>query len=250
MDTLERKTPDETRPRVQSAARAVAILVAVAQSESGLTTKEISHQVGIGRQATYHLLHTLVGAGMMTRSDRNRYVLGLRVGTLATGFARQLAPSERLAPLVRDLARTTSETCYASGWSANEIAVFTVAHGSNPVLAAEVAQGHVGDAHARASGKLLLAYASSEIRDEYLSAHPLTQVTSRTKTNKTELKRELETIRSQGYAEDWEEFATGLCCLSVPLDSGFSPFVISLSAPLDRFESRRDDYLSALLEAA
>src|SRR5882757_1568178 len=148
---------EQARPRVQSAARAVGILMAVAQSESGLTTREISEQLEIGRQATYHLLHTLVGAGMLVRGERGRYMLGLRVGTLAEGFARQLAPSEHLAPIVRELAKETGETSYASGWWGNEITVLTVARGSNPVTAAEVSQGHMGQAHARASGKLLLA---------------------------------------------------------------------------------------------
>src|SRR5256885_812894 len=101
------------RPRVQSVARAIGILLAIAQSENGLTTKEISERVKIGRHATYHLLHTLTSTGMVTRDDRNRHVLGLRVGTLAEGFTRQLAPSEHLAPMVRALAQETSEACYA-----------------------------------------------------------------------------------------------------------------------------------------
>src|SRR5690242_11264629 len=120
-ELLEQEEPEQARPRVQSAARAVGILVEIAKSDNGLTTKEISERVGIGRQATYHLLHTLVETGMLTRADRSHYVLGLRVGTLAEGFARQLEPSEHLAPMVRDLAQRSGETSYASGWWADEI---------------------------------------------------------------------------------------------------------------------------------
>jgi IclR family acetate operon transcriptional repressor len=242
--------PAPQRPRVQSAARAVAILMAVAQSEQGLTTKEISERVAIGRQATYHLLHTLVGAGVLARDDRNRYRLGIRVGTLAEGFARQLAPSEHLAPMVRELRHATGETAYASGWVSGEIAVLTVSRGTNPILAAEVTQGHVGDAHARASGKLLLAYATSAVRDAYLKAHPLTKRTPNTITTRAALDRELASIREQAFAEDNEEFAGGLCCLAVPLDAGYSPFALSLSAPRDRFVEERDRYLATLQRIA
>lgn len=101
----------------------------MAQSDTGLSTKEISERVGIGRQATYHLLHTLAGAGMLTRDDRNRYPLGVRVGTLAEGFTQQLAPSEHLGPIVRELARETGEMAYASGWWSGEISVLAVARG-------------------------------------------------------------------------------------------------------------------------
>jgi DNA-binding IclR family transcriptional regulator len=240
----------QARPRVQSAARAVGILMAVAQSENGLTTREISEQLEIGRQATYHLLHTLVGAGMLVRGERGRYMLGLRIGTLAEGFARQLAPSEHLAPIIRELAKETGETSYASGWWSNEITVLTVARGSNPVTAAEVSQGHMGQAHARASGKLLLAYATPNARRDYLDAHELTPSTEKTIIDRAELEAHFEQIRQQGYSEDLEEFANGLCCLAVPLDGGLSPFALSLSAPRERYLRNRDKYIADLQRGA
>jgi IclR family transcriptional regulator, acetate operon repressor len=241
---------EPVKPRVQSAARAVGVLLEVAKSDNGLTTKEISERVGMGRQATYHLLHTLVGAGVLRRADRSRYLLGLRVGTLAEGFARQLAPSEHLAPLVRDLARTTGETAYASGWWADEIAVLTITRGSNPVSAAEVSQGHIGEAHARASGKLLLAYAPPGVRRRYLDSHEIRAITPNTLTDRAAIDAELDLIGRQGFSEDNEEFAAGLCCLAVPLDEGLSPFAISISAPRERYLAHRESYLAALRRAA
>ncbi len=237
------------RPRVQSAARAMEILLAVSQSTTGLTTKEISDQLGIERQAVYHLLHTLVGSGVLTRDDRNRYLLGLRVGTLAESFKRQLPQSEHLGRIVRALAGETGETAYASGWWSGEIMTLVVARGSNPVQAAEVPQGYVGNAHARASGKLLLAFADDDVLAAYLDAHPLDPDAD----SRREFDRELARIRKQGYASDEEEFAAGLCCLSLPIDSGLSPFVLTLSAPLDRFRDGWDQYLETmrrLLDAA
>ena len=238
------------RPRVQSAARAVEILVAVSQSENGLTTREISERLQIGRQAVYHLLHTLVGTGVLTRDDRNRYLLGLRVGTLTEGFSRQLAPSEHLAPMVRALAQETGETAYAAGWWSGEIMTLAVARGTNPVQAAEVPQGYVGDAHTRASGKLLLAFASPSAREAYLDAHPLRQTAPRALTSRQSLEAELDHIRAQGHAVDDEEFAPGLCCIAVPFDAGHSPFVLALSAPRERFAQEHERYLAIMQRMA
>lgn len=238
------------RPRVQSAARTIGILLEVAKSENGLTTKEISERVGIGRQATYHLLHTLVEAGMLTRAEGRRYLLGLRVGTIAAGFERQLAPNEHLAPLVREIAGDTGETSYATGWWSNEIAVLAVARGTNPVQAAEVSQGHIGHAHARASGKLLLSSATPANREAFLESHEREKLTPHTKTGIAELEAEFERIREQGYSEDLEEYAEGLCCLAVPLSAAPSSFALAISAPRDRFLVERDRYLSDLLRVA
>jgi DNA-binding IclR family transcriptional regulator len=238
------------RPRVQSAARAVAILLAVARSPNGLTPREISEELGLGRQATYHLLHTLLETGVLARTDGNRHVLGIRVGTLVEGFSRQLDPSERLAPIVRALSHTTGETAYAAGWRSGEITTFTVVRGTNPVQAAEVSQGYTGNAHARASGKLLLALAPEAVRDAYLERLKLTQLTPNTITKRAVLEREFQDIRDQGFAVDEEEFAPGLCCLAVPFDRGHSPFVLALSAPREYFLERREQYLGELLRLA
>lgn len=240
----------QPRPRVQSAARAIGILLEVAQSEKGLTTKEISERVGIGRQATYHLLHTLVESGMLTRVEGRRYVLGLGVGMLAEGFGRQLAPGEHLAPIVREVAQRTGETSYATGWWSNEITVLTVARGTNPVRAAEVPHGHIGHAHARASAKLILAYAPAELRQQYLASHERVALTKNTKTEVAALEEDFARIRELGYSEEEEEFALGLCCLAVPLGPAVSPFALSISAPRERFLEERDRYLSELLTVA
>jgi IclR family acetate operon transcriptional repressor len=234
------------RPRVQSAARAVGILIAIAQSDNGLTTKEISERVEIGRQATYHLLHTLVASGMVTRDQGNRYLLGLRVGTLAEGFARQLAPSEHLAPIVRALAQATGETAYASGWWSGEIMTLSVARGTNPVQAAAVSQGQTANAHARASGKLLLALAAEPTRESYLDTHKLAKLTPETITVRRAFDKELDEIRARGYAIDDGEFAPGLYCLAVPFDEGYSPFALAISGPRDRMVENEADYLDSL----
>jgi IclR family acetate operon transcriptional repressor len=118
------------------------------------------------------------------------------------------------------------------------------------VHAAEASQGHIGDAHARASGKVLLAFAAPEVRRRYLDSHPIRRVTAKTKTDRGEIEAELETIRAQGFAEDHEEFAAGLCCIALPFEQGHSPFAVSISAPSDRYAERRDSYLEQLRAAA
>ena len=110
---------------------------------------EIAAQLGLGRQGTYHLLHALVGCGMLTRNHgpvapvrENRYVPGLEVATLADAFSRQSAAPEHLAPLVRQVAAETGETAYAVGWRDGEIVNLVSAPGSNAIQAMSVPQGY------------------------------------------------------------------------------------------------------------
>ncbi len=232
--------------RVQSVARAVKILMAIAQSENGLKTIEISRVANLPKQATYHLVHTLMTTGMLTHNEQGLYVLGLRVGTLAEAFRRHLSPPQHLTPIVRKITSQTGETAYATGWWGGEIVNLATWRGSNPVQASEVTHGSYADAHARASGKILLAYTDEETRSHYLSEHPLTPRTNHTITKLPQLYEEFERIRQQGYALDEEEYSLGLHCVAVPLDGGISPFALTLSAPAERFKQNFDEYLKVV----
>ena len=241
---------DGPKPRVQSALRTISILLAIAESSNGLKIKEIMAQVGLSRQVTYHLIHTLHATGIIRKSSANRYVLGLAAASIAEGFNRQLAPPEHLAPRVRSIVAATGETAYASGWLDGEIVVLATARGQSPVGASEVPQGYKGHAHARASGKLLLAMADPVTCEAYLAEHPLTPRTSSTITSRDELTKEFERIRACGYAVDNEEFHNGLRCLAVPVVGLRERFVLGISVPSGRFQENFERYLSALRQAA
>lgn len=234
------------RARINSVARAMNILIAIARSEYGLSVREIADAVGIERQTAYHLVHTLADMGFIARDERRNYRLGLKVGVLAEAFQHQFSAPDHLRPLVRSLAATTGETCYAVGWWQGEIVTLDVARGTNAVRAAEVPHGQYQHAHARAAGKVLLAFAPGTRVREYLANKPLTALTPNTLSDPTALQGEFAAIRTNGYAIDDEEFALGVCCMAVPLEGGTAPFALALSAPAERFRECRDQYLEAL----
>lgn len=234
------------RARINSVARAMNILTAIAANDAGLRVREIAEAVGIERQTAYHLVHTLSDLGFIARGEDRGYRLGLRVGILAEAFQRQFAAPDHLRPLVRSLAATTGETCYAVGWWQGEIVTLDVVRGTGAVRAAEVPHGQYEHAHARAAGKVLLAYAPAARTRDYLAGRPLTALTPGTLTDPLALQREFEAIRARGHAIDDEEFAQGVCCMAMPLEGGAAPFAIALSAPAERFRARRQEYQKAL----
>ena len=241
---------NQLKPRIQSAVRTISLLLAVADSPNGLRAKEIMEKLGLSRQVTYHLIHTLHGTGIIRKNDSNKYVLGLAAMSIAEGFHRQLAPPEHLARRVRSIVAATGETAYASGWVDGEIVALATARGESPVGAAQVPHGYSGYAHARAAGKLLLAMVEPSVRQDYLAKHPLESRTPSTITDPDELIREFERIRLNGYAVDREEFHEGLQCLAVPVEGLGGRFVLGISVPKHRFDSQFERYLAALQNVA
>jgi IclR family acetate operon transcriptional repressor len=236
-------------PLVQSVGRALAILRYAASDPGGVTAREVSDALGLRRPTVHHLLNTLVADGFLARGTDRRYRLGLAVAELAEAFRRSLAPPEHLVAAVRSLSLRTGEPAYLTGWVDADIVVLARVPGQHPVSVGEFPLGMVGDAHARASGKLLLELAAPEARDAYLEAHPPLALTPNTIVDRAALDQELASIRARGYALDLEEFTLGVCCLAAPLE-GTASYVISLAAPRERFADRFDDYVDAIVETA
>jgi len=235
---------------IRSVARASRILVQLGEQPDGCTAKEVAVALEMALPTTYHLLGTLVGEGFVVKDSRRRYRLGPAIGTIADAYVRQFSPPEYLiGPLYR-LADATGETVYVVTWRHDRIVVLASVEGGSAVRVSGVNLGYVESAHARASGKLLLAFASDEVRTAYLALNPLVPITPRTIVQADEFELELERIRLRGYSVDEEEFLEGVSCVAAPvIESGHAVSAYSISSPAERFGRRRVELIDCLLDA-
>src|SRR6202035_8783 len=150
-----------------------------------------------------------------------------------------------LSPRVRLVASKTGETAFVGGWVDGTVGVLMMASGHHPVQATR-ALGFDSYAHASSSGKLLLALADPATRETFLVTHELRSRTRKTITTRRKLDLEFERIRVNGYAIDDEEFAVGLCCISVPIEGLGHRYALGVSAPSERFRANRERYLGVL----
>jgi IclR family transcriptional regulator, acetate operon repressor len=238
-----------TGTRIQSVARAAQILLWVAEQSHGATAKEIAGAQGLTLPTTYHLVNTLVDQGLLTKNADRQYVLGRGTAVLAQAYLRGKSVSESLLAALRQLAQRTQETVYLSDWGEYDIRVLASVEGSQLVRVAEVAAGPYEHGHARANGKVLLAYAWPEIREAYLRSHPVDKLTENTIVEPEEIARELARIRKRGYAIDQEEYAPGVSCVAAPLlHEGRIVASLAIAVPTERFKTRRRELVATLLD--
>ena len=153
---------------IRSVARASRILVQLGEQPDGRTAKEVAVALELALPTTYHLLGTLVAEGFVAKDSRRRYRLGPALGTIADAYVRQFSPPEYLLGPLHQLADETGETVYVVTWRHDRIVVLASVEGDSAVRVSGANLGYVESAHARASGKLLLAFASEEVRAAYL----------------------------------------------------------------------------------
>ena len=212
-----------------------------------MTPKELAQEIGTPLPTTYHLLKTLVDLGALVKLEREGYRLGPAIGALSDSYLEQGEPLRILEPAVRDLAKITGETTYMTAWRSGKIEVVVTVSSSRPVRVAPLGHGSQSYAHARASGKVMLAFARPSLREEYLYNNPLEKITPLTIDNSEILEGELKEIVKRGYATDLEEYAPDVSCLSVPvLASGHLIAALTVSAPTIRFNTEFDTLLSQI----
>lgn len=212
-----------------------------------MTPKELAQEIDTPLPTTYHLLKTLVDLGALVKLEREGYRLGPAIGALSDSYLEQGEPLRILEPAVRDLAKITGETTYMTAWRSGKIEVVVTVSSSRPVRVAPLGHSSQSYAHARASGKVMLAFARPSLREEYLYNNPLEKITPVTIDNSEILEGELKEIVKRGYATDLEEYAPDVSCLSVPvLASGHLIAALTVSAPTIRFNTEFDTLLSQI----
>jgi DNA-binding IclR family transcriptional regulator len=234
-------------PVNRSVKRAAAILELVATEPAGRTAKEVAVGVGLALPTAYHLLGSLVGVELLTKSASRRYVLGPKLGLLAEAFSAQMRAPQYLLQRLEQLAEQTGETAYLSVWREDDAVVMSIIEGRHAVRVSGLHLGYRGEAHRRATGKVLLAFAPSGTVDRYVASHELAADAADGTNAIQTLRDELEAIRDRGYAIDEEDFAPGVACISAPVGDG--SVAICVSAPVERFRLTRDRLLAAVRDA-
>lgn len=222
----------------------------VAGGETDGTVTGLASAVGLPVPTAHHLLRTLVVEGLLGKDERARYQLGPSAHMLADRVQRSIVPPTYLLRSLNQLAAATGETVYLAAWRHQDIQVLSWIEGYNAVRVSVPSVPYV-DAHARATGKLLLALGDPITTTAYLERHPLRPVTDRTIATSAAFDQELESIRRDGYALDVEEFQPGVCCVAVPIfRQGSLLGAFASSVPKACFTERQALLLTALRAAA
>lgn len=241
-------TPEPTGTRIQSVERGCRLLLWLAARDQGATAKEAAFANRLALPTVYHLLNTLLAEGLVAKDAKRRYVLGPSSAYLGNAYRQRAEVPDELFGGLREVADRTGETAYLAAWAPGGMRVLGTAEGSNLVRVAEVAARPYEAAHARASGKVLLAHAAPEARSSYLRRHPLARQTARTICESGRLERELDAVRSAGYACDREEFADGVSCVAAPIRTeGVVSAALGLSVPAERFNHSQEAIIRDLL---
>ncbi|MCP2337098.1 IclR family transcriptional regulator [Actinomadura rupiterrae] len=232
---------DETRrpTLISSVQRALRLMEAVASHPNGAPAKQLSREAGLPLATTYHLLRTLAHEGYALRLTDGAWVLGDRVHSLQ-GQARAQQLLTRIRPALVALRDELGVASYFGMHVDDEIRIVDIADGPRAPRV-DLWVGFDEAAHATAIGKCMLGQLDEDRRRDYLSRHPLVDLTPHTITEPRRLMHVLD--EQTGLSLDHEEYAIGTGCAAVPVTDATGGLVGALaiscrSTKLPKVEAR------------
>jgi len=237
---------------VQSVARAVEILRALAGASRGLGVTEVAERLGVAKPTAYALLRTLEEGHLVSQDHlTGKYRLGPALVELGNAYLETHELRARSVVWADSLANRANEAVWVGVLSGDHVIV--VHHAFRPEGAVQILE--VGAAlpwHTCALGKAIVAHLANVEQEAHL-AGSLPVLTGGTITDAAALAAQLEQVRAVGYAlEDGEAAIGDAGVAAAVLDRDGVVGAIGLVGPVERLldPARRDDYAVAVRETA
>ena len=229
------------------------MLEAVAQEPEGLSNAEISRKLQIPKSSASYILRTLEKQAYLNRdAETGKYRVGLKILSLSRGALSGIDVREVALPIMRHLVEKTNLTCHLAILDGPD-AVYIEKVEPTGFLRVDTWVGRRMKVHATSVGKALVAHIPQEKLEKIISEAGMEKRTPKTITTLPRLLKELEKVRTQGYAVDDEENNMGARCVgaSVFNQQGLIEAAVGLSGTINQVNSQTmPRILEALKDAA
>ena len=223
------------------------------KKDLGLT--ELAKLSGMHKSTVHRFLATLNELGYVRQNPSSeRYSLTLKLFELGSAVLSRMELWEEAHPIIEQLAEKTRETIHLSVMDDFKLVYLGKIESTQTLRVSMMSKiGQSAPTYCTGVGKVLLAYLKPEVTEAILDAVNFQQFTENTITDRTQLQKELDSIRRHGYAIDNEEHEVGVRCVAAPVRNNKDSVVaaLSISVPSVRMpNSRASHYKDLVIEAA
>jgi DNA-binding IclR family transcriptional regulator len=231
--------------------KGLALLEVLARSDRPLGVTELARRLELGKSNVHRLLQALAELGYVRRHDpAGTYQASIRLWELGSAVLAHLDLREMAAPHMEALLERTRETVHLSVLDGDEVVYVHKLDSPEPVRAYSQIGGRA-PAYCVATGKAMLAW-QGEAALESLAGR-LRRHSPKTIDDPQAFLREMERVRSAGYAVNRGEWRESVCGVAAPIrdPSGRVIAAIGLSGPAERLRpSLFKTFAEPVIEAA
>jgi DNA-binding IclR family transcriptional regulator len=235
--------------RIQSLARAKAILDVLADQPGWVRLREIAARTGLLKATAFNLVSALAEIGLVEHNpSRGVYRLGLQVLVYGRAVERRLDIVAVMRPHLVKLCAETLETVNLALPGPLEAVIVESLEGSQTLRVTSYT-GTRASYYATACGRALLAHQPETVRRHILGLSTLAPLTPNTVTDVPSLERILADCRRDGFVCEIEENEQGGACVAAPvIMAGKAVASVSIAGPAFRMGEQQRQRFGGILK--
>lgn len=236
---------------LRAVTRTLDLLDVIATTEGKLDLTTLAKASGLHPATALRYLASLEARGLIRHSREAGYQLGARLFELGSAFVRRTSFADEVQPVLEDLARRVEETASAGILDESSVLYLAIVQGQRE-LGIQSSPGLRHPAYCTSLGKAILAQLPWDEAKAVLDVVPRQRLTSKTRVDLLEIRRDFDSIRQLGYAVDDEERQEGVICIGAPVfdHTGAVAGALSISGPAFRVTRSKPEVVEAVVAAS
>ncbi|MHB1869257.1 MAG: IclR family transcriptional regulator domain-containing protein [Steroidobacteraceae bacterium] len=232
---------------IQSLHRGLDVIRTFDADHSAMSLAEVAERVGLSRPVVRRLLMTLEHLGYVSREGR-WFSLTPRVLDLGFSYLSSLTVAQLALPFMEELSHQIDESCSLAVLEDFDI-VYVQRVSVRKVMTITIGVGARLPAYCTSMGRAIVANLEEEPRGRWLRALKPQERTRFTLTDRNSLQKELDRVRTQGYAYVEQELEEGLCSVAVPVHNRNGETIAALNVGMPFTVGARNRALKVVLPA-
>ncbi|MHB8278941.1 MAG: IclR family transcriptional regulator [Candidatus Humimicrobiaceae bacterium] len=228
----------------QSVEKVFHIIEIMAKGKGSMRLQDISLEAKLPASTVLRLLNTMLTYNYVNQNPETlKYSLSMKFCQIGNLIHSQISIRDIIKPYLIELSKKSQEsTCLAIEEDMMAVYIDTM-EGSDKMLRTMQRIGKRAPLHSTGVGKLLLLNYNEEELKAFVEKKGLAELTTNTITTMNGLIKELQKVRSLGYAFDNEECEVGARCLAAPIRDYTGKVVasMSVSGPVSRLTLGKAD---------
>jgi DNA-binding IclR family transcriptional regulator len=236
----------------QTVRRALDILESFINPNEGFGITELSNKVKLSKSTTYRIIQALKAKGYIKQDvQSNKYYLGYKILKIANSFLNQNKLRVVARKYLEELSTKTLHSAQLAILEDCEVVYIDQVEG-NDIFQLRFQIGNRGPLYCTAAGKSILAFLTENELENVLNNLNLIPITKKTITSIEHLKKEIRTIKKNGFSFCDGEYDKYIRAIGSPI-IGLSQKVIGaviLTAPSNRIKLKEVHYYGNMTKEA
>lgn len=251
MTSTKNSTAKHERYHIPNLKRGLEVFELLAKNPDGLTLPDIARLSGYSKSSIFRILCTLEDCGYVAKNrDERTFRMSRKLAALGYAAFGESNIVERSMDILRQMRDRLGETAMLGAMLDDGCVMIEQAPGTQPFKFLGEIGMRIGF-HASAPGKAMLAFLPKEEVDRKVKRINFERYNENTICDRESFYRELDFVKSRGYAFDNGEEIEGVNCVGAPIFDahGYPVAAIWITGPRERIKTSQLDEVGKIVKS-